>query len=104
MSRDEDAERSDAAPPAQQDTQPEPPAPGRSRRLPPQEVLDDWKWIDEESARGGFAAYRGQHIAVVGKRVVGHGNDTNALLREVAEALQVPLPRVVITYAGGEWD
>jgi hypothetical protein len=73
------------------------------KRVPP-EVLDDWAWIFDQEKRGAFAGYRGEHIAVVGKQVVGHGNDTNAMLLEVAQRLQVPLRRVVITYAGGDWD
>ena len=106
MTRDEEAQETTAQPgdhPADGSSATPTPVttpPALSRRIPPPEVLDDWEWSDQQMRVGAFDAYRGEHIAIVGKQLVGHDRDPHALLDRVARALQVPLRRVVIRYVG----
>ena len=62
-----------------------------------QAALDDENWINEQYNRGGFDAYRGEYIAVVGKQVLGHSKNLLKLREDVTAATGIPASRIVTT-------
>jgi len=58
----------------------------------------DVAWIDDEFNKGNFANYRGEYIAVVGKRVLGHDKSLWALRENVARTMGFPLGRIVTSF------
>lgn len=62
-----------------------------------QAALDDANWINEQYNSGGFDAYRGEYIAVVGKRVLGHSKSLFQLREDVTAATGIPASRIVTT-------
>ena len=58
----------------------------------------DVAWIDDEFNRGNFANYRGEYIAVVGKRVLDHDKSLRALRAKVTQATDFPLSRIVTSF------
>jgi hypothetical protein len=61
-------------------------------------LLDDWWWMAQERAQGRFDEYRGQHIAVLGRKVVGADRNPMRLRSAMAAALNVDPERLVIAY------
>ena len=83
-------------------TQPEtarPPAPGVADPRP--EVLEDWKWVYEQMRTGGFERYRGQHIAVAGKKVLASASNPMSLREATAKEHHLDPNRLVLFYVEG---
>ncbi len=55
----------------------------------------DVSWIDEEYNRGALENYSGEYIAVVAKKILGHGKDLNKLRNEVSTATGIAQSRIV---------
>jgi hypothetical protein len=68
------------------------------------EILDDWKWFYSEMEAGRFDRYRGQHIAIVGRQVLGSDSDPLRLRDTIADQHHLHPNRVVVTYIEGEDD
>jgi len=64
----------------------------------PEEILDDWRWIYEQRANSGFEEYRGKHIVVLDKRVLGASTDPDLLVQYLVLKDKVDPRRLVITY------
>lgn len=62
-----------------------------------QAALNDEVWIGEQYNLGGFDAYRGEYIAVVGKKVLGHSKNLFKLREDVTAATGIPASRIVTT-------
>jgi hypothetical protein len=77
--------------------------PGEEPQRPPldQEVLEDWRWVFKGREEGRFDEYRGKHIAVVGKKVVGSDDNPMQLRYTLADALGLDRERLVIVYIEG---
>jgi hypothetical protein len=58
-------------------------------------ALADENWVNEEYSKGTFDEYRGEYIAVVGKKVLGHGKNPHALRELVSSATGIPANRIV---------
>ena len=58
-------------------------------------ALADANWINELYSRGGFDAYRGEYIAVVGMKVLGHDKSLIKLREDVTAATGIPASRIV---------
>jgi hypothetical protein len=74
---------------------------GDERGTLPEELLDEWRWIYQERQTERFDQYRGQHIAVLGKRVWASGSDPELLRDHVALKYQLDPDRLVIAYIDG---
>jgi hypothetical protein len=59
---------------------------------------EDWRWLFRGRETGLFDQYRGRHIAIVGKKVVGSDDDPLQLRAAVAAALHMHPERVVVAY------
>jgi hypothetical protein len=82
-------------------TSPPAPADGEDRlQLTPEwrEYYADVDWVHEEYNAGRWAQYAGEYIAVVGKKLLGHGPDRLKLRQEVARESGVRPGRIHITY------
>jgi hypothetical protein len=65
----------------------------------PEEVLDDWRWAWEMRQKTDlFEPYRGQHVAVVGKKILGASRDTQLLEQVLVEKHQLDPQRIVWVY------
>jgi hypothetical protein len=64
-------------------------------------VQEDWRWVYKELGTDRFDLYGGQHIAVVGQRVLGSGPNTLLLRQRVAAEQHLHPERIVITYIEG---
>jgi hypothetical protein len=64
----------------------------------PEEVLDAWRWIAEERQKGTFDDYRGQHIAVLDRQLLGAGRDPDLLRELLALKNKIDPERLVIAY------
>lgn len=60
-------------------------------------ALADANWINEQYNRGAFDAFRGEYIAVVGLKLLGHGKSLKKLREEVTAATGIPASRIVTT-------
>jgi hypothetical protein len=79
-----------------------PPGPlGGEKDALPEELLDEWQWIYQERQTERFDQYRGQHIAVLGKKAWATGSDAEVLRDHVALKYQLDPDRVVIAYVDG---
>jgi hypothetical protein len=58
-------------------------------------ILADERWIEEQCQKGAFREYKRVFIAVVDKKVLGHGKRLEELTDEVARLAGVPRGRVV---------
>jgi hypothetical protein len=60
------------------------------------EFIEEWRWAIEQHVRGCFAAYEGQHVAIVNKKVYAAGTDIPAMRAEAAAKAGVKPHRVAI--------
>lgn len=58
----------------------------------------DVAWIDDEYNKGHFADYRGEYIAVVGKRLLGHDKSLQALRETVTRTTGLSPNRIVTSF------
>ncbi len=58
----------------------------------------DVAWIDDEFNKGHFADYRGEYIAVVGKRMLGHDKSLKVLRATVTRTTGFSLSRIVTSF------
>jgi len=58
----------------------------------------DVAWIDAQHNIGAFADYRGEYIAVVGKKLLGHHKSLTILRNEVSQATGYSPLRIVTTF------
>jgi hypothetical protein len=77
---------------------PSPPRPSAADAVSLDDVLADWRWVFASTHAGQFEQYRGQHIAVVGRRVLASDTDPMRLRQTVAEQYHVHPERIVIDY------
>ena len=62
------------------------------------ELLQDWLWVYENMGKGLFDTHRGQHIAVVGRRVLASGRDPLQLRERTAVEQNLNPERIAIVY------
>jgi hypothetical protein len=70
-------------------------------RLPSAEEWEDWDWVLSHMALADFDPYRGKHVAVYQKRVLGSGDHPERLREAVAAEHHVDLNRLVVMYIEG---
>jgi hypothetical protein len=66
--------------------------------VPCEEVLDDWRWIFQERPAGRFDEYRGQHVAVYRRQILGASRDMELLSQVLAEKHRLDPKRLVFTF------
>jgi hypothetical protein len=66
--------------------------------VPCEEVLDDWRWIFQERPAGRFDEYRGQHVAVYRRQILGASRDMELLSQVLAEKHHLDPKRLVFTF------
>src|SRR4051794_35662020 len=59
-------------------------------------LLDDFKWAFEQRMLGSFEQYRGQHIAVVNRQVMGSGVNEDRLVESVCAQHHLSPDRVIV--------
>jgi len=64
----------------------------------------DIAWIDDQCNSGALANYEGEHVAVVGKKLLGHNKRLKTLREEVSQSSGYPLSRIVISYIDRSTD
>ncbi len=64
----------------------------------------DIAWIDDQYNAGAFTDYEGEHVAVVGKKLLGHHKRLKTLREEVSQSSGYPLSRIVISYIDRSTD
>jgi hypothetical protein len=64
----------------------------------PEDVLEDWRWINQERATGRFDEYAGQHVAVLKQTVLGSGRDSHLLRAYLCEKHHIAPERLVVFY------
>ncbi len=60
-------------------------------------ALADEVWVNEHYSRGTFDEFRGEFIAVVGQKVLGHGKNPHKLRELVSAETGIPANRIVTT-------
>jgi hypothetical protein len=76
-----------------------PPLPPREDWGPlPEDVLDEWRWINQGIEEGWFEEFKGKHVAVCDKKVLASSWDPILLRDYVALKYQLNPDRVVIAY------
>jgi hypothetical protein len=60
-------------------------------------ALADENWVSEQYSLGAFDEFKGEYIAVVGKKVLGHDKKLKKLRAEVSAATGIPVSRIVTT-------
>jgi CheY-like chemotaxis protein len=66
-----------------------------------QDAITDVRWAMAQARSGQFAKYTSGYIAILGKEVVGTGNDEESLREMVAKQKSVLPGRVIVQYRGG---
>jgi hypothetical protein len=74
------------------------PQPSEPRPLPPldEEMIDNWRWIVEEGAKGRFYEYDGKYVAIMNKTIYGSGRDPELLEKYVVEKYGLDPKRLII--------
>jgi hypothetical protein len=68
------------------------------------EIIGDLIWAYEQQAKGAFAAYAGQYLAIVHRTVLAVGGDISRMRAEAAAKAEVAPERVAFYYVdSGEW-
>lgn len=70
-------------------------------RFPPPEpeaYLADCRWLQEQWGTRALEPYRGQHVAILGGRIVGQGDGSLGWELDLARALNVHPKRLLIEY------
>src|SRR4051794_31850551 len=79
-------------------------APAEDELYPYPEILDDWNWLFDEYESGRLEPYLGKYVAVFEKKVLGGGDDPEALRQEFGTKLGVDPDRFVVMFIGGWFD
>jgi hypothetical protein len=60
-------------------------------------AVADENWVDEQYNLGTFDEFKGQYIAVVNKKLLGHDKSLKKLRADVTAATGIPASRIVTT-------
>jgi hypothetical protein len=66
----------------------------------PDPVMEDWKWIFEQSNRGALRPYLDQTIAVLNRKIIWSGDNSLDLRESLANEHGVDPERIVIFFVG----
>lgn len=61
-------------------------------------LLADLNWLDEQYDLGAFVAYRGEYVAAVEQKMLGHGKDLGELRERTARETGIPVSRIATVF------